>query len=264
MPIINERIAGVLVSVPDSLAGPKSRAAIAHGVKQRKERDRAFAERDVADNLRHQARELAAQRAGALLDEGGEYVDQGDLVKRAQEDLDRCQRELDGRIEAERLAAVKIREAVAEELPLLGRAAVVDVDTALAMLAAVLEDAEAAREALWSSLGVGHMVARLVEEPGAPIAIQHKAGGYTFDLEAAIELLQGALTKAADELSGLKVTLKPSKRDKPRKARKSVSEAQGAAPTASAADAAPTAAPEATPVAPAVDIVIGGDDDADE
>lgn len=258
MAIINERIAGVLISVPDDLAGPKTRKAIERGTKARKARDAAIAERDVADDLRRQARELVAQKAGAALAEGGDYVDEGDLIKRSQEEVERRQREVDARLEAERLAAVKIREAVAEELPVLGRAAVVDGDTALAMLSAALEDAEAAREALWSSIGVGHMVQRLAADPGAPVAIQHMPYGYTFDIEAAIELLQGALTKAADELSGLKATLKPSTGEKARKSRKSVSGAQEAAPAAS--EAAPNPA-EPAPAAPSVEIAIGGDDD---
>lgn len=256
MAIINERIAGVLISVPDDLAGPKTRKAIERGTKVRKARDAAIAARDVADDLRRKAREQAAQAGGEALIDGGDYVDHGDLIDDAQALLDARQREVDARLEAERLAAVKIREAVAEELPVLGRAAVVDGDTALAMLSAALEDAEAAREALWSSIGVGHMVQRLATDPGAPVAIQHMPYGYTFDIEAAIELLQGALTKAADELTGLKATLGGKKA---RKSRKSVSEAQEAAPATSATDTTAAQSPE--PAAPAVEIAIGGDDD---
>lgn len=260
MAIINERIAGVLISVPDDLAGPKTRKAIERGTKVRKARDAAIAARDVADDLRRNAREQVAQAGGEALIDGGDYVDHGDLIDDAQALLDARQREVDARLEAERLAAVKIRDAVAEELPVLGRAAVVDGDTALAMLSAALEDAEAAREALWSSIGVGHMVRRLAADPGAPVAIQHMPYGYTFDLEAAIELLQSALTKAADELSGLKSTLKPSAGKKTRTPRKSASEAQAAAPAISRPDAATIPAAESV-APPAVEIAIGGDDD---
>lgn len=255
MTIISENIAGVLVQVPDDLAAPKTRKAIAHALKAKKARSKAFAARDAASDLLRRVDEQIAREHGALLDEDpeAELPDGGALVADARSLAESRQRELNARIEAERRAAIHIREAVTAELPALARTSLAEGDTALAMLAAALEDATAARDALHSSIGVGRMCARLAEEPGAAIAVQHKAYGYTFDLEAAIEGLSESLVKAGAELAELRGDVKASSGKKSRKAGKAASEAHSAAQTAS------------TPVAAGAealgDLTIGEDDD---
>lgn len=206
MAIISETIAGILIQVPDDIAAPKTRAAIEHARKAKKAREKAFVARDKASELRWKIDQQIAREHGAILDEDpdAELPDGGAIVAEAQSLLDARQRELDARMEAERRAAVKLREAVADELPTLARTSLAEGDTALAMLSAALEDAVAARDALWGSIGVGRMCERLTAEPGAPIAIQHKAYGYTFDLEAAIEGLGESLAKAGAELEELR------------------------------------------------------------
>ncbi|KJL25931.1 hypothetical protein RN51_00438 [Microbacterium oxydans] len=252
MAIISETISGVLIQIPDDLAAPKTRAAVEHARKAKKARERAFAERDRAADLRWKVDQQIAIEHGALLDEDpdAELPDGGAIVADAQALLEARQRELDARLEAERRAAVKIREAVADELPTLARTSLAEGDTALAMLSAVIEDAGAARDALWSSIGVGRMCARLDDDPGAPIAIQHKAYGYTFDLEAAIEGLNEALTKAGAELAELRGDVKAETGKKTRKPRKTASGAQNAAQTAPAGVSAALG-----------DLTIGEDDD---
>lgn len=253
MAIISETIAGILIQVPDDLPAPKTRAAIEHARKAKKAREKSFAERDRAADLRWKVDQQIAREHGALLDDDpdAELPDGGAIVADAQALLDGRQRELDARIEAERRAAVKLREAVAEELPTLARTSLAEGDTALAMLAAALEDANAARDALWSSIGVGRMCARLADEPGAPIAIQHKAYGYTFDLEAAIEGLAETLAKAGAELAELRGDVKPAAGKKGRKGGKAASGAHSAAQTA----------PAGVSAAALGDLTIGEDDD---
>lgn len=253
MAIISENIAGVLVQIPDDIAAPKTRAAIQHARKAKKAREKAFAARDVAHDLRWKIDQQIASEHGALLDEDpdAELPDGGAIVGEAQSLLEARQRELDARVEAERRAAVKLREAVTGELPKLAQTSLADGDTALALLAAALEDARAARDALWASIGVGRMCARLAEEPGAPIAIQHKAYGYTFDLEAAIEGLNETLAKAGAELAELRGDVKPAARRKSRKGGKAASGAQSAAQTA----------PAGVSAAALGDLTIGEDDD---
>lgn len=253
MPIISETISGVLIQVPSDLPAPKTRKAIDHARKAKRAREKAFADRDRAADLRWKVDQQIAREHGELLDKDpeAELPDGGEIAAKSQALLDQRQHELDARMEAERRAAVRIRDAVADELPALSRAALSEGDTALAMLAAVLEDAKSARDALWSSIGVGRMCARLADEPGAPIAIQHKAYGYTFDLEAAIEGLAEAFEKAGAELDELRGDEKPATGKKTRKARKAVSEAHSPAQTASEPVAAPALG----------DLMIGADDD---
>ena len=253
MPLISETIGCVLIHLPDDLPAANTRAAIEHARKAKKAREKSFAERDRAADLRWKVDQQIAMEHGALLDEDpdAELPDGGAIVADAQALLDGRQRELDARIEAERRAAVKIREAAASELPYLTDAAIGQGDTALAMLSAVIEDAIAAREALWSSIGVGRMCARLADEPGAPIAIQHKAYGYTFDLEAAIEGLNEALVKAAAELKELRGDVKPAAGKKGRKGVKAASGAHSDAQTAPAGVSAGALG----------DLTIGEDDD---
>lgn len=241
MAIISETIAGVLIQIPDDIAAPNTRKAIEHARKAKKAREKAFVARDRAADLRWKIDQDIAREHGAILDEDpdAELPDGGELVTQAQALLDGWQRELDARIEAERRAAARLREAVADELPTLARTSLAEGDTALAMLSAALEDARAAREALWSSIGVGRMCERLASEPGAPIAIQHKAYGYTFDLEAAIEGLSESLAKAGAELAELRGSEKAGTEKKTRKPRKAASEAHSAAqPVPVAVDAA--------------------------
>lgn len=250
MAIISENIAGMLIQVPDDLPAPKTRKAIEHARAAKRARERAFGARDVAADLRWKVDQQIAIEHGALLDADpdAELPDGGVIVAEAQSLLEARQRELDARTEAERRAAIKIRGAIADELPKLAQNSLADGDTALAMLSAVLEDAAAARDALWSSIGVGRMAARLADDPGSPIAIQHKAYGYTFDLEAAIEGLGEALAKAGAELAELRGDAKAETGKKPRKPRKAASGAH------STAQPAPTA--EALG-----DLTIGEDDD---
>lgn len=246
MAIISETVGSVLVHLPDDIAAPKTRKAIAHAIAAKKARVKAFAERDAAGDLRWRIEEQIAREHGELLDQDpeAELPDGGALVTEAQAILDARQRELDARTEAERRAAIKIREAATGELSLISRNALVDGDTALAMLSLVIQDAAAARDALWSSIGVGRMAQRLTADPGAPIAIQHKAYGYTFDLEAALEGLNESLKKASEELAELRDATKPATVKKPRAPRKAASEAQSPAETASepVAEASPVTA----------------------
>lgn len=252
MPIINEKISGVLLNIPDNLPAPKTRKAVEHGLAARRAREKAFQARTVADDLRWKVEQQIALEHGALLDEDPEakLPDGGAIVRKAKRLLEDAQHELDARVEAERRAAVKIRVAVVEELPLLTRTSLAEGDTALALLSAVIEDAEVAREALYSSIGVAGMCARLTVEEGGPISIQHKAYGYTFSIEAAIEGLYDALNKADAELKELREGFKPESGKKTRIPRKAASEAHS--------DAEP-----ATSDAIAFEMGVDGDDERD-
>lgn len=246
MAIISENIAGVLLNVPDDLAAPKTRKAIDHARKAKKARQSAQAAFGEAEDRRRKLDAIIADEFGAILDNdpAAELPDARPRIQAANAERDDARRDLDVRVNVEQRAARKIRKAVAEELPLLARTSLAEGDTALAMLAAVLEDATAARDALWSSIGVGRMCARLAVEPSAAIAIQHKAYGYTFDLEAAIEGLSEALAKAGAELAELRDDVKPAAGKKTRTARKAASEVP-VAPDAATVPAVDVATAEA-------------------
>jgi hypothetical protein len=237
VPIISEIISGLSINLPDDLPAPKSRKALEHGRAAKSAREKAFTQRDVAIDLRWKLDQQIAIEHGAILDERPDAVlpDGGKLVAKAQRLVEDTQRDLDARVEAERRAAVKIRAAVLEEIPLLVNASLAEADTALAMLSAVIEDAELARDALYSSVGVAGMCSRLGVDEGAPLSIQHKAYGYTFSIGAAIEGLYEALKRASDELDELRAGFKPER--KARTPRKAASEAHSAAPAVSESEA---------------------------
>ncbi|WP_372469208.1 hypothetical protein ACCO44_08130 [Microbacterium maritypicum] len=240
MAIISENISGVLLNVPDDLPAPKTRKAIQRAVASKLARQAAQGTFGDAVDRRRKLDGIIADEYGAILDNDpdADLPDARPRVTAAKAEVEDARRDLDVRINVEQRAAQKVRKAVAEELPLLARTALAEGDTALAMLSAVLEDAIAARDALWSSIGVGRMAARLAEEPGAPIAIQHKAYGYTFDLEAVIEGLHESLAKASAELTELRGDARLSTGKKTRKPRKAASEAHSPAQTAATPDPA--------------------------
>ncbi|MFS0794589.1 hypothetical protein [Microbacterium sp. 1P10AE] len=255
--MLNTHIAGVTIVVPDPerIPVPKTRKAIERGVKAARRAEAAGRDAQEASRLRHEAAELARLKTAAILDADpdAELGDPDELIRRAEAHEKRAFAEWNARTLFEQRQVGAIREAVLDERAAWAKHAVADASTALATLALALDTAREAREALYASVGVAGMLTRLAVDPSAPIAIQHKAYGYTFDINPAIEGLEEALRNAADELDEIKAALKGSTGEKPKRARKSLSEAQGAAETAPA----PVPAALAEPVA----FEMGADDD---
>lgn len=243
--MLNTHIAGISIVMPEPerIPVPKTRKAVERGVKAARRAEAASRDAHEASELKRRAAELAQLKMAAILDEDpdAELTDPDALIRSAEEGERRAFAEWRARSAHEQRQVGVIREAVLDERAEWAKLAVADASTALATLGLALDTAREAREALYASVGVAGMLARLDAEPMAPLAIQHKAYGYTFDINPAIEGLEEALRNAADELDEIKTTLKGSEGGKARKPRKPRSEAHSAAETAPAATADPDA-----------------------
>lgn len=240
--MLNTHIAGISIVIPepDRIPVPKTRKAVERAVKAARRAEAAGREAQEAARLRHEASEIAQLKTAAILEDDPD-ADIGDpdaLIREAEAQERRAFAEWNARILFEQRQVGAVREAVLDERTAWVKQAVRDADTALATLGLALDNAKEAREALYASVGVAGMLTRLEVDPSAPLAIQHKPYGYTFDINPAIEGLEEALRNAADELDEIRAAIKGATTEKPRKPRKARSEAHSPAPAAPvAADA---------------------------
>lgn len=228
-------IGGTNVYLPESLPVPAIVEAIEDGIA-------AAAAAAEAGNVAQTARirqrqlrdELIEKRTAAVTkDRKAKPANVTAELAKAQAVREAAEIEYQALERVEKAAAGRIHNAVLENLGDLADGAIADAALALTTLVVLIEDAEAARDALYASIGVGHMCARFVTEGGGPIAVQHKPYGYYFSIDAAIEGLNDALMKASEEYDGLRGVLTPGRGEKPKKVRKAVSRASVAAPTPS-------------------------------
>lgn len=242
------------VNLPEleKIAGPKTRKAVAHGLATKMALAEAMAARDAADDVRFKIESTVEieQATAYELDPSAVVPDSRAKIEAAQRDADEKATRAAALGHALPRSYAKIREAVIEEIPIFAKVSLVDSVDALGVLVSALDTARDARDALYSSLGVGGMCARLLDDPSAPIAIQHLPRGYHLDVDVAIAALEEGLAKAADELDALRGLLKPATAKKRRK-------------SAGDAPVAPTE-PTAPPVADPIVFDIGFDDEDDD
>lgn len=204
-------IGGINVYTPDVLPIAAINDAIAEGVAAHEATAEAGAAVQAAREAQYGLKDkLIAERTEAVKkNRGSKPLDVAGKLTKAQARVEAAQIEYQAREAIERNAAAAIRGAVLDNLPELGERALDDASLALTSLVVLIEDAEAVRDALYASIGVGHMATRLTDEPGGPIAIQHLPYGYYFSIDAAIEGLNDALSKAHAEYTALRAFLTP-------------------------------------------------------
>lgn len=191
------------------------RDAVIHIIAVREELTKASRAMLAADEAERIVREAEILRQGDMLaaDPTAEIDDPTGEVDKAAKAARVARARVEALQRAGDLAVASLRATITGRRAAWAKKATSAASKALADLTTSIRLADEAREKLYASVGVLGMLRGFADSPsGAPIAIQHRAYGYTFAVDAGMESLREALKLASDELDAHKSAL-TTKRD---------------------------------------------------